>query len=95
MDNCKEKNLKFIEGVHFELIENLPNNGTNYLLIFDDSCEKTSNSEQLVKIAFAGRHRGLNTIYKNHILFHQSKLGIDVVLQIPHIVLFKSPRDVL
>ena len=71
MDKCKEKKLKLIEGVYFELIEKLPNNGTNYLLIFDDSCEKTSNSKQLVKIAFARRHRGLNTIYKNYILFHQ------------------------
>ena len=91
----QRKKPNFIEGVHFELIEKLPNNGTNYLLKFDDSCEKTSNSKQLVKIAFAGRDRGLNTIYKNYNLFYQSKLGIDVLLQITHIVLFKSPRDVL
>ena len=32
------KNLTFIQGVDFELIENLPNNGTKSLLIFDDSC---------------------------------------------------------
>ena len=28
-------------------------------------------------------------------MFHQSKLGRDVELQITHLVLFKSPRDVL
>ena len=33
------KNLKFIEGVDFDLVENLFNNGTKYLLIFVDSCE--------------------------------------------------------
>ena len=33
----QRKNLKFIHGVDFELIENLPNNGTNYLLIFDEN----------------------------------------------------------
>ena len=59
----QRKNLKFIQGVDFDLIENLPNNGTGYLLIFDDSCEEISNSKQFVKIATAGRHRGLNTIY--------------------------------
>ena len=34
----QRKNLKFIKRVDFELIENLPNNGTKYLLIFVDSC---------------------------------------------------------
>ena len=91
---CK-KNLNFIQGVNFDLIESLPNNGTKYLLMFDDSCEKISNSKQFVKIATAGRHRGLNTIYIKHNLFHQSKLGRDVELQDTHIVLFKTPRDVL
>ena len=54
-----------------------------------------SNSKEFVKLATAGRHRGLNTIYIKHILFHQSKLGRDVELQNTHIILFKSPRDVL
>jgi hypothetical protein len=89
------KNIEFIQGVNFEMIEALPNNGTNYLLIFDDSCEEISNSKQFVKIATAGRHRGLNTIYIKHNLFHKSKLGRDVELQNTHIVLFKSPRDVM
>ena len=90
-----KKNLKFIQGEDFDLIENLPNNGTKYLLIIDDSCEETSNFKQFVKIATAGRHRGLNTIYIKDNLFHQIKLGRDVKLQNTHIVLFKSPRDVL
>ena len=41
----------------FDLSESLPNNGTKYLLIFDDSCEQILNSKQFVKIATAGRHR--------------------------------------
>ena len=48
-----------------------------------------------VDIATPGRHRGLSTIYIKHNLFHQSKLGRDVELQNTHIVLFKSPRDVM
>ena len=35
------------------------------------------------------------TIYIKHNLFHQSKLGRDAELQNTHIVLFKSPRDVM
>ena len=56
---------------------------------------KKFHTPKFVKIAPAGRHRGLNIIYLKHNLFHQSKLGRDVELQNTHIVLFKSPRDVL
>ena len=51
----QRKNLRFIQGVDFELIENLPTNGTKHLLIVDDSREEISNSKQFVKVATAGR----------------------------------------
>ena len=91
----KTENLEFVQGVNFEIIDSLKNNGTKFLLIFDDSCEKICNSKAFVDIATAGRHRGLSTIYIKHNLFHQSKLGSDIELQNTHIVLFKSPRDVM
>ena len=87
--------LEFVRGVSFEFVDSLKNNGTKYLLIFDDSCEEICNSKAFVDIATAGRHRGLRTIYIKHNLFHQCKLGRDVELQNTHIVLFKSPRDVM
>ena len=31
------ENLEFVQGVNFEFIDSLKNNGTKYLLIFDDS----------------------------------------------------------
>ena len=34
------ENHEFVQGVNFEFIDSLKNNGTNYLLLFDDSCEK-------------------------------------------------------
>ena len=89
------ENLEFVRGVNFEIIDSLKNNGTKYLLIFDNSCEEICNSKAFVDISTAGRHRGLCTIYIKHNLFHQSKLGRDVELQNTHIVLFKSPRDVM
>ena len=89
------ENLEFVRGVNFEFIDSLKNNGTKYLLNFDGSCEEICNSKAFVDIATAGRHRGLSTIYIKHNLSHQSKLGRDVELQNTHIVLFKSPRDVM
>ena len=44
-------------------------------------------------IATAGRHRNLNCLYIKHNLFHKNKTGRDAELQITHIVLFRSPRD--
>ena len=89
------ENLEFVQGVNFEFIESLRNNGTKYLLIFDNSCEEICNSKALVDMATAGRLRGLSTVYIKHNLFHQSKVGRDVEFQNTHIVLFKSPRDVM
>ena len=83
-----------VQGVQFEFINSLKNNGTKYLLIFDDSCAEICNSKEFVDIATAGRHRVFSTINIKHILFHQRKLGTDVELQNTHIVLSKSPRDV-
>ena len=89
------ENLEFVRGVNFEFTDSLKNNGTKYLLIFDDSCEEICNSKAFVDIATAARHRGLSTIYIKHNIFHQSKVGRDVELQKTHIVLFKSPRDLM
>ena len=85
--------IEFIQGVDFELIENLPADGTKYLLIFDDSLDILSKSEKFNEIATAGRHRNLNCVYIKHNLFHKNKTGRDAELQTTHIVLFKSPRD--
>ena len=88
------ENIEVVPGVNFEFIGSLKNNGTKYLLIFDDSCEEICNSKAFFDIVTAGRHRGLSTIYIKHNLFHQSKPG-DLELQNTYIVLFKSPRDVM
>ena len=91
----ENKNLEFVQGVNFEFIDSLKTNGTKYFLKFDNSCEEICNSKVLVDNAIAGKHRGLSTNYIKRNLFHQSKLGRDVELQNSHIVLFKSPRDIM
>ena len=87
------ENLEFVWDVNFEFRDSLKNNDAKYLLIFDDSCEEIRNSKAFVAIATAGRQRGLSTIYIEHNLFHQSKLGRDVELQNTNISLFRSPRE--
>ena len=89
------ENLECVQGVNFEIIDSLKNNGTKYLLIFDDSSEEICKSEAFVDVDTAARHPGLSTICSKHKLFHQSKLGRDFKLQNTHILLFKSPRDVM
>ena len=91
----KFKDLEFVQGVNFEFIDSLEDNGTKYLLLFDDNCGEIRKSKASVDIATGERHRGLSAINIKHNLFHQSKLGRDVELQNTHIALFKSPRDVM
>ena len=88
------RNIEFIESLYFDFIENLPNDGTNYLFIFDESCDKNSRYKQFEKIAIAGRLRKLTCIYIKHNLFHKIANGKDTELQNTHLVLFDSPRDV-
>ena len=84
------ENLEFVQGVQFEFIISLKNNGTKYLLFFQESCAEICNCKESVDIATAGRHRGISTIYIEHNLFHQSKIGRDVELQNTHTLLFSS-----
>ena len=44
------ENLEFVQGVNFEFIDSLKNNGTKYVLIFDDSCEEICNSKALLTL---------------------------------------------
>ena len=85
--------LEIVQGVNFDCVYSLKNNGTNDLLIFGISCEEIRNSKLSVDFTNAGRHRGLSTFHFRQNLFHQSKLGQDVELQNTHIALFKPPRD--
>ena len=46
----KIENLEFVQGVNFEYIDSLKNNGTKPLLIFDVSCEELCNSKAFVDV---------------------------------------------
>ena len=89
------ENLEFVQVVKLEHIDSLKNNGTEYLLTFDHSSEEICKSKAVVDVATAGRHRGLNTNYIEHNLFHRSKLRRNVECQNTHIFLLISPREVM
>ena len=54
--------LEFVQGLHFEFINCLKNNGVKYQLIFDESCAEICNSKEFVDIATTGRYCGFSTI---------------------------------
>ena len=85
------ENLEFVQGVNFDFIDSLENIGTKYLLICDDPCQEIYASRDFEKISTSWIKYNL---HKQN-LFHKSKLDRDIELQNTHIVLFKSPRDVM
>ena len=88
-------NLEFVQGVYFEFVESVKNKSAKYLIIFDDSLAEICNSKAFVDIGTAGRHREFSSIYTEHNLFHQRKVGRSFDLQNMRIVPYKVPRDVM
>ena len=86
----REVNVEFMKFDGFESVRKLE----NVLLVFDDSCEDIYNDKEFVRLATAGRHRGIDVIYVKHNLFQQSRWSRTIDLNTSHIILFKSPRDV-
>ena len=74
----------------FESLRNLE----NVLLVFDNSCEDIYNDKEFVRLATAGRHRGIDVMYVKDSLFQQSRWSRTIDLNTSHIILFKLPRDV-
>ena len=91
----KIANLEFVQWVNFEFLESVKNNDTKYLLTSDDLFEESCNSKMFIICATTEKHLGLNTIYTKHKLLHQSKVARDVEPENTHIVVFKSPYDVM
>ena len=88
--SSREVKEKFMKFNGFGSLRNLE----TVLLVFDDSCEDIYNVKEFVRLATAGRHRGLNVIYVKHNLFQQSRWSRTIDLNTSHIILFESPRVV-
>ena len=85
--------IEFIHGLDFGLInQSFTHDGKKRLL--NDFSEELLRSKDFIWIATAGIHLGLHVLYIRHNLFHKSPVGRDVEVQLTHIVLFQSPRDI-
>ena len=62
------------------------------LLVFVLSIEEIYNHKEFVKLARAGRHKGLDVVSVKHKLFQQSRWSRTNDLNTSLINLFKSPR---
>ena len=51
------ENLEFVQCLNFEIIDSSKNNGTKYLLIFDNSCQDICHSKAFVGFSTADGHR--------------------------------------
>ena len=90
-------NIEFVQGVNFELIDSLKKQ--RYKKLFN-LCRFMWRELQFKSFfwhcyCWQTSWSGLSTFYIKQNLFHQSKLGREFDLQNSHIVLFKSPRDVM
>ena len=88
--SSREVDVKFMKFDGFESVRKLE----NVLLVFNDSCEDIYNDKEFVRLATAGRHRGIDVIYVKHNLFQQSRWSRTIDLNTSHIILLESPRDV-
>ena len=88
--SSREVKEKFMKFNGFGSLGNLE----TVLLVFDDSCDDIYNVKEFVRLATAGRHRGLNVIYVKHNLFQQSRWSRTIDLNTSHSILFESPRVV-
>ena len=84
--------IEFIQGVDFDLIENLPTDGTKYLHLIDYSLDILFKSEKFNAIATAGRHRNLNLVSIKHNLFRKNKTGRENEMQTTHIICSIHPE---
>ena len=82
--NARRIHIEFVKFDGFDRLRNIE----NILLVFDDSCEEIYNDKEFVKLATAGRHRGLDVIYVKHNLFQQSRWSRTIDLNTSHIILF-------
>ena len=87
--NARRNQKEFVKFNGFDRLRNIE----NFLLVFDESCEEIYNDKEFVKLATAGRHKGLNVNYFKHSFFQQSQWSRSFDLNTSHVILFKSPRN--
>ena len=64
----KTPNLEFVPCLDFGITNSLPNDGTNYLIIFDDSCDEITKTKEFEKsLLLEGTKR--STVFTSNITY--------------------------
>ena len=87
--NAPSIQLEFVKFDGFDRLRNIE----NIPLVLENSCEKIYNDKELVKLATAGRHKGLDVIYVKHGLFLQAD-GHELMIW-THLTSFYSNHPVI
>ena len=80
--NAGRIQIEFVKFHRFDGLRNIE----NILLVFDDSCKEIYNNKELVKLATAATHKGLDVIYVKHNLLQQSRWSRTIDLNTSHII---------
>ena len=64
--NARRFQIEFVKFDGFDRLRYIE----NILLVFDESCEEIYNDKEFIKLATAGRHKGLDVIYSNKVNGH-------------------------
>ena len=78
-----------------EKIEETLSNFQRHLLVFDDVFDKIANSLEFLNLVVSGRHKKQHVIFFKHNLYQKSSNSKTINLNLTHLLLLKSPRDVV
>ena len=85
--------IQFHHGVDWEKINSLPSS-KRHLVVFDDVFNEIASSDHFLNLVISGRHQNLHVIFLKHNLYQKSLHAKSIDLNLTHILLLKSPRDI-
>ena len=89
----KHNEINFLNGVDWKKLAVMSNLKRN-LLVFDDVFDELANSLEFLNLVGSGRHKNQHVIFLKHNLYQKSPNSKTIDLNLTHLLLLKSPRDI-
>ena len=70
-------------------------NFQRHLLVFDDVFDKIASSLEFLNLVVSARHKNQHVIFFKHNLYQKSSNSKTIDLNLTHLLLLKSPRDIV
>ena len=86
--------INFLNGLDWKKLE-IMSNFKRHLLVFDDVIDKIANSLEFLNLVVSGRHKNQHVIFLKHNLYQKSPNSKTIDLNLTHLLLLKSPRDIV